>query len=133
MEFKECSCRDEHRVLYGSIESVYCTPEIKITPYVIWNLNKNFKLQKKADNAIHMLENLSNLIFVHYKENQMEEYIKDQVVIISSGTTIFCFICRSSVDLKDSHTFPWLLEGDRLEVRKAERLVESNPDFIAKS
>jgi len=27
MGIKECTC-DEYQVLYGSVESVYCTPEI---------------------------------------------------------------------------------------------------------
>ena len=29
---------DEHWVLYGSVESVYSTPETNITLYVNWNL-----------------------------------------------------------------------------------------------
>ena len=33
MGIKEFTC-DEHWVLYGSGESVYCTPEINITLYV---------------------------------------------------------------------------------------------------
>ena len=31
---KECTCCDEHQVLYRTIESPYCTPETKITLYV---------------------------------------------------------------------------------------------------
>ena len=34
MGIKECTCRDEHWVLYGSVESLYCTPETDITLYV---------------------------------------------------------------------------------------------------
>lgn len=48
------------------------------------------------ENVIHMPENLNNLIF-NYKENQMEEYIKDQVVTIFLGTTTFCFISGSEM------------------------------------
>ena len=39
---KECTYQ-EHWVLYRSIESLYCTPETNITPYVNWNLNTNLK------------------------------------------------------------------------------------------
>ena len=28
---KECTCCDEHRVLYGRVESLYCTPQTSIT------------------------------------------------------------------------------------------------------
>ena len=31
---KECARLDEHQVLRGSIESLYCTPETNITLYV---------------------------------------------------------------------------------------------------
>ena len=30
----EGTCHDEHRVMYGSVESLYCTPETNITLYV---------------------------------------------------------------------------------------------------
>lgn len=33
---KECTC-DEHRVMYGNVASLYCTPETKIN-YVNQNL-----------------------------------------------------------------------------------------------
>jgi len=29
-----CTCCVEHRVIYGSVKSLYCTPETGITPYV---------------------------------------------------------------------------------------------------
>ena len=28
---KKCACCDEHQVLYGTVESLYCTPETNIT------------------------------------------------------------------------------------------------------
>ena len=31
MGMKECTCCDEHRVLSGSAESLYCTPEMYMT------------------------------------------------------------------------------------------------------
>ena len=34
MEIKECTCCDEHWVMYGSVESLYYTPESNITLYV---------------------------------------------------------------------------------------------------
>ena len=34
MGIKECTCCDEHQVLYGSVELLYCTPETNITLYV---------------------------------------------------------------------------------------------------
>ena len=40
-EFKECTCCDEHWVLCGSIESLYCTPETNML--TTWDLNKNLK------------------------------------------------------------------------------------------
>lgn len=58
-----------------------------------------------------MPENFCNLIFINYEENQMEEYIKDQDVTISSGAAILGSISRREIlgeNLKDSHTFPWL-------------------------
>jgi len=45
MGIKECTC-DEHRVMYGSVESgMNCTPETNITHCTLtnWNLNKNLK------------------------------------------------------------------------------------------
>ena len=34
MGMKEGTCGDEHQVLCGSVESLYCTPETNITLYV---------------------------------------------------------------------------------------------------
>ena len=34
MGIKECTCCDEHWVLYGTVESLYCTFETNITLYV---------------------------------------------------------------------------------------------------
>ena len=31
---KECTCQDEHQVMYGSVGSLYCTPETNETLYV---------------------------------------------------------------------------------------------------
>lgn len=31
---KACTCHDEHRVMWGSAESLYCTPEAKTPLYV---------------------------------------------------------------------------------------------------
>ena len=31
MGTKECTCCDEHQVMYGSVESLYCTLESNIT------------------------------------------------------------------------------------------------------
>jgi len=47
MGIKECTC-DEHQVMYGSVESLYYTPETNITLYVNWNLNKNVKRRKEG-------------------------------------------------------------------------------------
>ena len=33
-EVGECTCCDEHGVMYGSVESLYRTSETKITQYV---------------------------------------------------------------------------------------------------
>ena len=41
MGVKEGMCGDEHRVMYGSTESLHCTP--KTNMLTNWNLNKNFK------------------------------------------------------------------------------------------
>lgn len=43
MGIKECTCPEEHQVLCGSAESLYCTHETNIILPVNWNLNKNFK------------------------------------------------------------------------------------------
>ena len=34
MGIKEPTCCDEHWVMYGSVESLYCTPETNITLHV---------------------------------------------------------------------------------------------------
>ena len=34
MRIKECICSNEHQVLYGSVEKLYCIPETYITLYV---------------------------------------------------------------------------------------------------
>ena len=34
MEIKECTCCDEHQVMCGIAESLYCIPETNITLYV---------------------------------------------------------------------------------------------------
>ena len=34
MGIKEGTCRDEHRVMYGSVESLHFTPETNIAPLV---------------------------------------------------------------------------------------------------
>ena len=55
MGIKEDSCYDKHWVMYGSAESLYCTPETNITLYVNitnWNLNKNFKKIQKTRGGI---------------------------------------------------------------------------------
>ena len=41
------TCCDEHWVFYGSVESLYCIPQINITLHVNWNVDKNFKKLKK--------------------------------------------------------------------------------------
>ena len=41
--YKEDTCCDEHQLLYGSVESLYCTPETNVTLYDNCNLNKNLK------------------------------------------------------------------------------------------
>lgn len=33
MEIKEGTCHDEHPVMYGTAESLYCTPETNIILY----------------------------------------------------------------------------------------------------
>ena len=48
MGIQEGTWSEEHQVLYGSVQSLHCTPETNITLYVNWNLNKNLKLQKKT-------------------------------------------------------------------------------------
>ena len=45
MEIKEGTC-DEHWVLYGSVESLYCTPGTNITLYVN-SLELKLKLEKE--------------------------------------------------------------------------------------
>ena len=47
MGMEECTCRDEHRVLYGSVESLYplYTPETNVTLYVN-KLECKYKLKK---------------------------------------------------------------------------------------
>lgn len=34
MGIKEYTCQDEHKVMFGSVNSLYCTLETTITPYV---------------------------------------------------------------------------------------------------
>ena len=34
---------DKHRMMYGSIDSLYCTPDANFTLHLNWNLNKNLK------------------------------------------------------------------------------------------
>ena len=48
MGINEGTC-DEHRVMYGSVKSLYCMPETNIIPYVNWNLNKNLKGREKDE------------------------------------------------------------------------------------
>ena len=43
MGTKGCTYRDEHQVLYGSVESLYRTPEANITLYFNWTKIKTFK------------------------------------------------------------------------------------------
>ena len=44
---KKHTC-EEQQVVYVSVESLYCTPEINITLYLTnWNLNKNLKKYKQ--------------------------------------------------------------------------------------
>ena len=48
MNIKEYMCYDEQRVIYGSVESPYCTPETKITLCVNYSLNKMLKKKKES-------------------------------------------------------------------------------------
>ena len=34
MEIKEYNCHDDHWVMYGIVESLYCTPETNITLFI---------------------------------------------------------------------------------------------------
>lgn len=34
MGTKQCTCHDEHGVVYGTVELLYCTPEANISLYV---------------------------------------------------------------------------------------------------
>ena len=44
MGMNEGTCPEEHRVLYGSVESLNCTPETNIQCILTtWHLNKNLK------------------------------------------------------------------------------------------
>lgn len=44
MGVKDCTCHDEHVVMYGNGESLYCMPEpILHCMLTKWYLNKNFK------------------------------------------------------------------------------------------
>lgn len=43
MGIKERACRDEHPASYGSVESLYRTPETDVTLCVNWNSNRNLK------------------------------------------------------------------------------------------
>ena len=57
MENKGCTY-DEHQVMYGSVESLYCTPETNITCMLTnWNLNKNLR---KKPRVIIMNNNNNN-------------------------------------------------------------------------
>ena len=41
---KKSTCCDEYWVLYGNVESLYCTPETKLHSMLTsWNLNENLK------------------------------------------------------------------------------------------
>ena len=40
--------RDGYPVLYGSVQSLYCTPETNITLHVKCKLDKNFKKKKEV-------------------------------------------------------------------------------------
>ena len=50
MAIKEYTCLDEHWVLYGSVESLYCTPETNVNNTVCYlELKLNFFLKKKNE------------------------------------------------------------------------------------
>ena len=40
MGTKKGTCLDEHLVIPGSVESLYCTPKMNFKLYVNWNLSK---------------------------------------------------------------------------------------------
>lgn len=46
MGIKDCNFRDERRVMYGSGESLYCTPETNITLYANYTGIKTKKFLK---------------------------------------------------------------------------------------
>lgn len=46
---KVCTGYDAHRVTYGTVESLYHTPENNIALYVNWNLKK-MQIKKKSQN-----------------------------------------------------------------------------------
>ena len=46
MGIREGTCHDGYPVLYGSVQSLYCTPETSITLHVKCNLDKNLKKKK---------------------------------------------------------------------------------------
>lgn len=39
----DCTCCDEHRVVYRIVKSLYCTPETRITLYVNYTSRKKKK------------------------------------------------------------------------------------------
>ena len=43
MGIEECTCRHEHQVMHGSVESLYHTSETTITLLAKCKLNKNLK------------------------------------------------------------------------------------------
>ena len=55
MEIKEGTCHDDHQVLYGIVELLYCPPETNMTLYVncteikIKKLKNKLKFQKPTD------------------------------------------------------------------------------------
>ena len=47
MGIKECTCDEEHWVMYGSVELLHCTPETNIALYVYTGIkiNKNVSMK----------------------------------------------------------------------------------------
>ena len=58
MGIKECACRDEHQLIYGIVESLYCTPET--------NKILCLKKENQVKQDMHGSKNSQCLLFLYY-------------------------------------------------------------------
>ena len=75
MGIKECPCRDENQVMYGSDEPLYCTPETKNTFYVNYTGIKTKYIYKKISflkkTQVWIFHGIGCNMFAHLK-NKIE-------------------------------------------------------------